>query len=100
MAQRVKKTYDKSRSKSATAASTEASNDNLLWMVGFVMLIVGLFSVVSVVSEPPRSELSEGSEGTSSGGLTAELPLLFGGMGRSVLSSFGLSLSVPPSGSE
>ena len=50
MAQRVKKTYDKSRSKSATAASTEASNDNLLWMVGFVMLIVGLFSVVSVVS--------------------------------------------------
>ena len=50
MAQRVKKTYDKSRSKSAAAASTEASNDNLLWMVGFVMLIVGLFSVVSVVS--------------------------------------------------
>ncbi len=44
MAQRVKKNQNKSKT------SSTASNDNMLWMLGFVMLIFGVLSIVSVVS--------------------------------------------------
>ena len=51
MAQRVTKNT-KTKGKAATAAvsATPAPNDNMSWMAGFVLLIVGLFSVVSVLS--------------------------------------------------
>ncbi|MBR6759864.1 MAG: DNA translocase FtsK [Alistipes sp.] len=44
MAQRVKKSQNKSKKPSTT------SNDNMLWMLGFVMLILGILSIVSVLS--------------------------------------------------
>ena len=47
MAQRVKKTSVKNRPEAATPA---ASNDNMLWILGFVMLVFGVFAVCSVVS--------------------------------------------------
>ncbi len=47
MAQRVKKTSVKSRPEAATPA---ASNDNMLWILGFVLLVFGVFAVCSVVS--------------------------------------------------
>ncbi|MBQ5617853.1 MAG: DNA translocase FtsK 4TM domain-containing protein, partial [Alistipes sp.] len=49
MAQRVTKNT-KAKGKAAAAAATPASGDNMSWMAGFVLLIVGLFSVVSVLS--------------------------------------------------
>ncbi len=49
MAQRVTKNA-KSKGKASSASATPAPNDNLLWMSGFVLLAVGLFSVVSVLS--------------------------------------------------
>ena len=48
MAQRVKKQTVKSKSTPQTAATS--SNDNLLWMMGFVLLIVGVISFFSVLS--------------------------------------------------
>ncbi len=63
MTQRTRKTYDKSSTTSASRTSSASSgkssattvgagehNDNLRWMSGFVMLVLGLFSVVSVIS--------------------------------------------------
>lgn len=44
MAQRIKKSQNSSNKPSAT------SNDNMLWMSGFVMLILGILSAVSVLS--------------------------------------------------
>ena len=49
MAQRVTKNT-KAKGKVAAAAATPAPGDNMSWMAGFVLLIVGLFSVVSVLS--------------------------------------------------
>lgn len=49
MAQRVTKNT-KAKGKAAAAAATPAPGDNMSWMAGFVLLIVGLFSVVSVLS--------------------------------------------------
>ena len=49
MAQRVTKNT-KAKGKAASAAATPAPGDNMSWMAGFVLLIVGLFSVVSVLS--------------------------------------------------
>ena len=46
MAQRVKKTSVKNRPEAAPAAS----NDNMLWILGFVLLVFGVFAVCSVVS--------------------------------------------------
>ncbi|MCI5717722.1 MAG: DNA translocase FtsK 4TM domain-containing protein [Alistipes sp.] len=46
-ARNEKKRYDKA---AAAKAPASASNDNMLWMLGFVMLIFGIFSVVSVLS--------------------------------------------------
>lgn len=46
-ARNEKKRYDKA---AAAKAPAPASNDNMLWMLGFVMLIFGIFSVVSVLS--------------------------------------------------
>lgn len=48
MTQRVKK--QTAKSKSTQAAVTASSNDNLLWMMGFVLLIVGVISFFSVLS--------------------------------------------------
>ncbi|MBR4995955.1 MAG: DNA translocase FtsK 4TM domain-containing protein [Alistipes sp.] len=48
MAQQVKKTTTKSKSVKSTAAAS--SNDNMLWMLGFVLLIVGVISFFSVLS--------------------------------------------------
>ena len=48
MTQRVKKQTAKSKSTQATV--TASSNDNLLWMMGFVLLIVGVISFFSVLS--------------------------------------------------
>ena len=48
MAQRVNK--QTSKSKSTQAAATTSSNDNMLWMMGFVLLIVGVISFFSVLS--------------------------------------------------
>ena len=48
MAQRVNK--QTSKSKSTQAAVTTSSNDNMLWMMGFVLLIVGVISFFSVLS--------------------------------------------------
>ena len=48
MAQRVKKQTAKSKSPQPTVAAS--SNDNLLWMMGFVLLIVGVISFFSVLS--------------------------------------------------
>ena len=48
MAQRVTKNT-KPKGKAATVA-TPAPSDNTSWMAGFVLLIVGLFSMVSVLS--------------------------------------------------
>ena len=48
MAQQVKKQTSKSKSK--PSAATASSNDNLLWMMGFAMLIVGVISFFSVLS--------------------------------------------------
>ena len=48
MAQRVTKN-SKPKAK-ATAAVAPPQSDNLSWMAGFVMLVVGLFSMVSVLS--------------------------------------------------
>ena len=45
MAQREKKSTVK-----AKASVTTTSNDNVLWMVGFVMLILGILSLFSVLS--------------------------------------------------
>ncbi len=47
MAQRVKKTSVKNRPEAAAPA---ASNDNMLWILGFVLLVFGVFAVCSVVS--------------------------------------------------
>lgn len=49
MAQNVKKKNSKSRAQEPSAASVP-SNDNLLWMMGFVMLVVGVISFCSVCS--------------------------------------------------
>ena len=49
MAQRVTKNT-KAKGKAAAATATPAPGDNMSWMAGFVLLIVGLFSVVSVLS--------------------------------------------------
>ena len=48
MTQRVKK--QTAKSKSTQAAVAASSNDNLLWMMGFVLLIVGVISFFSVLS--------------------------------------------------
>ena len=48
MAQRVTKNTKPNAKTSMT--TTSASSDNMLWMSGFVLLIVGLFSMVSVLS--------------------------------------------------
>ena len=48
MTQRVKK--QTAKSKSTQAAVTASSNDNVLWMMGFVLLIVGVISFFSVLS--------------------------------------------------
>ena len=48
MAQRVKKQTTKSKSPQPTVAAS--SNDNMLWMMGFVLLIVGVISFFSVLS--------------------------------------------------
>ena len=48
MAQRVKKQTAKSKSTPQTVATS--SNDNMLWMMGFVLLIVGVISFFSVLS--------------------------------------------------
>ena len=48
MAQRVKK--QTAKSKSTQTAVAASSNDNLLWMMGFVLLIVGVISFFSVLS--------------------------------------------------
>ena len=48
MTQRVKK--QTAKGKSTQAAVTASSNDNLLWMMGFVLLIVGVISFFSVLS--------------------------------------------------
>ncbi|MBP3290594.1 MAG: DNA translocase FtsK 4TM domain-containing protein, partial [Alistipes sp.] len=45
MAQRGKKSMAKGKAPAATS-----SNDNMLWMVGFVMLILGILSIFSVLS--------------------------------------------------
>ena len=51
MAQRVtKNTKPKGKAASTSAAATTAPNDNMSWMAGFVLLVIGLFSVVSVLS--------------------------------------------------
>ena len=49
MAQNVKKKNSKSRSQEPSVTSVP-SNDNLLWMVGFVMLVLGVISFCSVCS--------------------------------------------------
>ena len=49
MAQRVYK-QTTAKSKSTQAAATTSSNDNMLWMMGFVLLIVGVISFFSVLS--------------------------------------------------
>ena len=48
MTQRVKK--QTAKSKSTQTAVAASSNDNLLWMMGFVLLIVGVISFFSVLS--------------------------------------------------
>ena len=48
MAQQVKKQTTKSKSKQSVAATS--SNDNLLWIMGFALLIVGVISFFSVLS--------------------------------------------------
>ena len=48
MAQQVKKQTTKSKSKQSAAATS--SNDNLLWMMGFAIVIVGVISFFSVLS--------------------------------------------------
>ena len=50
MAQRVNKKNTKAKSQSQPAATPAPSNDNLLWMMGFVMLILGVISFCSVWS--------------------------------------------------
>ena len=47
-AKNEKKRYDKGPA--ASKAAAPASNDNMLWMLGFVMLVFGVFSFCSVVS--------------------------------------------------
>lgn len=49
MAQSVKKKNSKTRQSEPSVASVP-SNDNLLWMMGFVMLVVGVISFCSVCS--------------------------------------------------
>ena len=49
MAQNVKKKNSKTRQSEPSVASVP-SNDNLLWMMGFVMLVVGVISFCSVCS--------------------------------------------------
>ena len=49
MAQNVKKKNSKARSQEPSVTSVP-SNDNLLWMVGFVMLVLGVISFCSVCS--------------------------------------------------
>ena len=49
MAQRVTKNT-KPKSKATSASATLSPNDNMSWMSGFVLLAIGLFSVVSVLS--------------------------------------------------
>ena len=51
MAQRVtKNTKSKGKAATTAASATPTPNDNMSWMAGFVLLVVGLFSVVSVLS--------------------------------------------------
>ena len=45
MTQRVKKTTNKGKQQPTTT-----SNDNMLWMLGFVLLAMGVFATVSVIS--------------------------------------------------
>jgi hypothetical protein len=49
MAQNSKKKASKARVQEPSAASVP-SNDNLLWLMGFVMLVVGVISFCSVCS--------------------------------------------------
>lgn len=50
MTQRAKNTKKRSGSAAAARKTAPASNDNIRWMSGFVMLIFGIFAVVSVLS--------------------------------------------------
>ena len=49
MAQNVKKNNSKTRPQEPSVANVP-SNDNLLWLMGFVMLVVGVISFCSVCS--------------------------------------------------
>ena len=48
MAGNVKKTYKKGSQQSATAKTS--SNDNVVWILSFVMLALGIFATLSVLS--------------------------------------------------